>query len=516
MSEAAGAEALVSRPAHTAGEAVGASGVTKAFGAVRALTAADLSVNFGEVHALVGENGAGKSTMIKVLCGALHPDQGEIRVRGGRIASLTPAKARSLGIGTVFQELTLFPWLTVAENLLLQREPRGPSRLVRRSALVPEATALLASVGVTGLDAGALVSELSLAERQIVEIANAVLRQPEIIFFDEPTSSLGEQDVRWLFKLIEDLRSAGKAVVFTSHRWREVTHIADRITVFRNGANVGTFELLAEQEAVQLMTGRSVTAVYPETPSAPTKRVRLEVSGLSSRGVNEVSFDLRQGEILGVGGLAGQGQRELFLTLFGMQRTTSGRTLVDGKPVRLRSPRAAMQAGIGIAFVPEDRKSEGLLLSMSVLHNMTLVILGHISRIGFLRSWEERRRAGTVLKQLNVRTSGFDQPVRELSGGNQQKVLIGRWLLADSQILLLYDVTRGVDVGAKHDIYELMIALAAEGRSILFYSSETEELAHLSHRVLVLREGRIVGELGGPDIDPQEIVRASMFATTER
>jgi ribose transport system ATP-binding protein len=505
-------------PPSTAGEfeAVGASGVTKAFGAVQALSGAELSVTFGEVHALVGENGAGKSTMIKVLSGALHPDKGEVRVRGTRVGSLTPAKARSLGVGTVFQELTLFPWLTVAENLLLGREPRGPCRLVRRRALVSEATVMLANLGVEYLDAGALVSELSLAERQVVEIANAILREPEIVFFDEPTSSLGEEHVRWLFSLVSRLRSAGKAVVFTSHRWQEVTHLADRITVFRNGSNVGTFESLTEQEAARLMTGRAMTAVYPEKVQAHTASPQFKVSGLSSRGVKDVSFDLGKGEILGVGGLAGQGQRELFLTLFGMQRTTGGRTLVGGKPVRLHSPRAAMRAGIGIAFVPEDRKSEGLLLPMSVLHNMTLVILGRLSRIGFVRGWEERHQAGAVLEALNVRTSGFDQPVRALSGGNQQKVLIGRWLLADSQILLLYDVTRGVDIGAKHDIYRLMVSLAGEGRSILFYSSDTEELTHLCHRVLVLREGSVVGEIGGPDIDPEEVVRTSMFATGER
>ncbi|HUC14756.1 MAG TPA: sugar ABC transporter ATP-binding protein [Acidimicrobiales bacterium] len=512
MSEEASAGTL--SPAGAVGEAVGASGVTKTFGAVRALEKADLSVAFGEVHALVGENGAGKSTLIKVLCGALQPDQGEIRVRGGRVGLSNPAKARSLGIGTVFQELTLFPWLSVAENLLLQREPRGRSGLMRRRGLVPEATRMLASLGIEQVDPGALVAELSLAERQVIEIANTVLREPEIVFFDEPTSSLVEQDVRWLFALIGRLRSAGKAVVFTSHRWQEVTHLADRITVFRNGTSVGTFTSLGESEAVKLMTGKSVDAIYPASASAPTDQALLEVSQLSGRGLSELSFEIRRGEILGVGGLAGQGHRELFLTLFGMQRATGGRTLVGGRPVRLRSPRAAMRAGLGIAFVPEDRKAEGLLMPMSVLQNMTLVVLGQLSRAGFLRPREERRRAGVVLNQLNVRSSGPDQPVRALSGGNQQKVLIGRWLLADSRILLLYDVTRGVDMGAKHEIYELMVALAAEGRGLLFYSSDTEELAHLSHRVLVLREGRVTSELAGPKIEPEEIVRASIFDVT--
>ncbi|HLI11252.1 MAG TPA: sugar ABC transporter ATP-binding protein [Alphaproteobacteria bacterium] len=491
--------------------AVEAVRLAKSFGGVRALADASFAAAAGEVHALVGENGAGKSTLIKIMGGRLRADGGEVRIKGKAVALRSPDEAHARGAWTVFQELTLLPWMSVAENLLLRREPRGRLGLIDRRRMEDEAEAVLTALGIEHIDPRALVEDLSLAQRQIVEIVRVIIQEPEILYLDEPTSSLGERDVAWLFELIRGLRARNTCIIFTSHRWNEITSIADRITIFRNGREVGTFATIDEGEAVTLMTGRRVDALYPPLP--PLRRgggPMLELRDLSSRGVDRVSLALQRGEILGVGGLAGHGHRELFFTLFGAQRAAGGEIRVHGEPRRIRSPRDAIGAGFGIALVPEDRKTEGLLLPMSVRDNLTLPILGRISSLGVIRAAEERAVTGEMVQQLKVRTPGLRHPVGNLSGGNQQKVLVGRWLLADSRILLFYDVTRGVDIATKHEIYELMRRLAGEGRAILFYSSDAEELAHLCHRVLVMREGRIAAELAAPGIAAEDIVAAAL------
>lgn len=501
--------------------AIAARKLSKAFGGVQALRSASFSARISEVHALIGENGAGKSTLIKVLGGRFPADQGELLLGGATVRLAGPADAAAHGIGTVFQELTLLPWLTVAENLLFGREPRAATGLIRRRALASEAEAILAGLGIFDIDPRALAAEISLSERQIVEIARAVIKRPRILFLDEPTSSLVEREVLWLFERIRELRESGSTIVFTSHRWNEITSIADRITIFRNGTDVGVFTKIDEDEAITLMTGRHVGALYPVLPPAPAgSKVALGVSGavLPGYGVarNEASaeaalaFSLHAGEILGIGGLAGQGHRELFLGLFGAPPLARGKITVNGKPLRVRRPSDAIHSGLGIALVPEDRKTEGLLLPLSVRDNLTLPILRRISRLGVIRAPTEGRMSREIIAALGVRTPSAAQPVGTLSGGNQQKVLLGRWLLAESHILLLYDVTRGVDVATRHEIYELMTRLAREGKAILFYSSDTEELAHLCHRVLVLREGRIVAELLPPTLSAEAVVSASM------
>jgi ribose transport system ATP-binding protein len=492
--------------------AIEASGVSKAFGGVHALQAASFSAQFGEVHALVGENGAGKSTMIKILSGVFRPDEGTIRVRGDEIELPSPQAARMLGIGTVFQELTLMPWMTVAENLLLGQEPRGPLRLIRRRQLAPRAEEILARFGVERIDPLELVTSLPLAKRQAIEIVRVLLQDPEVIFLDEPTSALAEREVEWLFALVRGLRERGRCIIFTSHRWAEVVDLADRITIFRNGEFVTTRESIGESEAVTLMTGRTIDRIFPELPAVPEGApVVLEVRDLLADGVNGFSFALRRGESLGVGGLAGQGQRALFMALFGARKQTGGEIVVGGKPARIRRPGDAIEAGLGIALVPEDRKSEGLMLPLSVRDNLSLVVLPRVSLLGVVRRAIESRLVGRVVDRLQIRTRRASvQTVGTLSGGNQQKVLIGRWLLAEPDIMLLYDVTRGVDVATKHDIYELMGELLREGKALLFYSSETEETAHLSHRVLVIREGRVAAELDGGTIDAEHIVAAAL------
>jgi ribose transport system ATP-binding protein len=492
----------------TAPLAVEAIRVSKSFGGVHALREASFEARYGEVHALVGENGAGKSTLIKVLGGRLRPDTGAIRIKGKEVRLSGPDAGHALGAWTVFQELTLLQSMTVAENLLLRREPRSTLGLIGQRRMAQEAEAMLAGLGIEHIDPTALVEDITLAERQMIEIVRAITHDPEILFLDEPTSSLVERETAWLFEQIRRLRAQGCCLVFTSHRWNEITTIADRITVFRNGAEVGTFTELDEDQAVTLMTGRRVEALYPPLPAIGRHTPVLDVRNLSGTRLNNVSFKLHEGEVLGVGGLAGHGTRQLFLSLFGAQKLATGTIAIGGHSVRIRGPRDAIRNRI--ALVPEDRKTEGLLLSLSVRDNLSLTILNRIASMGVIRRFLERRLAQQIIDQLKVRTPDQSTPVGALSGGNQQKVLLGRWLLANCRVLLLYDVTRGVDVATKHEIYELMMSLAREGRAILFYSSDAEELAHLANRVLVMREGRIAAELDAPGITAEHIVAAAV------
>jgi ribose transport system ATP-binding protein len=482
--------------------------LSRAFGGVQALASASFSARRGEVHALVGENGAGKSTLIKIFGGRLRPDGGEVRLAGDNVELNSPDAAHGHGVWTVFQELTLLPWMTVAENLLIGREPRGAFRLIDRARMAKEADSVLAGLGIHNIDPRGLVEDLSLAQQQIVEIVRVIVQDPDILLLDEPTSSLGENEVEWLFGLIRDLRRDNKCIIFTSHRWKEITDVADRITIFRNGGELGTFTEIDESRAVTLMTGQQVDALYPKLPPLEAARPLLEAHNLNGPGVSGVSLALRRGEILGIGGLAGHGHRELFFSLFGAAPTTGGDILVNGSKVRISNPHDAI--GRGIALVPEDRKTEGLILPMSVGTNLTLAILPQLSALGVVRGGREGRTAHDMVGKLKIRTPGLRNPVQQLSGGNQQKVLLARWLLADSHIVLLYDVTRGVDVATKHEIYELMTSLARDGRGVLFYSSDAEELAHLSHRVLVMREGRIAAELAAPGITAEDIVSAAV------
>jgi ribose transport system ATP-binding protein len=495
--------------------AIEGTGISRAFGGVKALDDASFAAAGGEVHALVGENGAGKSTMIKILSGVLRSDAGTVRIGGEDVRLGSPDDARERGVATVFQELTLLPSMTVAENLLLGREPRGRGRLIRRRALPDAAAQVLEEHEVDSVDPREVVGELPLAQQQLVEIVHAAMARPDVLILDEPTSALSRREVEWLFDLVRRLREDGACVVFTSHRWSEVTDLADRITIFRNGTDVGTHERIEEAEAVRQMTGREVSTAYPQPEAAASDRdVVLEVRGLSAPGLRDVSLVVRAGEIVGVGGLEGQGQRELFTTLFGLQRPTRGDIAIDGEPRRFHNPHDAIESDT--AFIPQDRKGEGLLLPMTVRDNLTLPILGRVSRGGVLRFGAERRLVGGLVERLGIDAKRPSQAVATLSGGNQQKVLLGRWLLADSRILLLYDVTRGVDVATKHDIYELVLDLAREGRAILLYSSDTEEMAHLCHRVLVMREGAIADELEGPGVDSEEIIGAAFREHADR
>jgi len=492
--------------------AVRAEGVHRAFGGVQALLDASFAARPGEIHALAGENGAGKSTLIKVLCGLIGADRGTVEIFGQPMGlGVDPAARRRLGVATAFQELSLLPDLTVAENLLLQDPPRGRFGLVRRRHLVPEADAILHRFGVDYLDSGATAAELSVAHRQVVELVRVLAAEPRLVILDEPTAALPDRQVEWLAAHMRRLRDDGCCVIFTSHRWREIEDLADRVTVFRNGAWVATREQLSEAEAVSLMSGRTFERTYPDVTAIPLGDSALRVNDLRSGRLRGVSFDLRRGEILGVGGLAGQGQRDLFLTLFGAQRAGGGSIKVGDQPVTIRSPKDAIRAGMGIAYVPEDRKAEGLFLPLSIRDNIAMATLSRRSRLGFVQRGAERSAIAAIAGQLRIgngRSAG--QAASTLSGGNQQKAVMARWLLTDADVLLLFDVTRGVDAATKHDIYDLVAQLAGQGKAIVFYSSETEEIAGLCHRVLVLREGRIATELAGPIGDSERIVAASI------
>jgi ribose transport system ATP-binding protein len=483
--------------------------LSKSFGGVKALRSASFAADGGEVHALVGENGAGKSTLIKLLSGLYPPDAGEIRIDGAPVAFARPQDALANGIGTVFQELTLLPYMTVAENVMLGSEPRsGP--FIERRKLLDAAHRLFDQAGISGIEPLELVGNLPLAQQQIVEIVKAVSRRPRIIFMDEPTSALAEHSVVWLFGLIKRLRADGVCIVFTSHRWNEIKGIADRITVLRNGEWVATSPAteLSENDAVERMTGQRLDVLFPKpVPLGSAAAPMLVVDGLTATGLPAVSFEARVGEVLGIGGLAGQGQRELFSTLFGVTARTGGSVRVDGRETRITSPHDAIKAGL--ALIPEDRKTEGLLLPLSVRQNLALAVLKRVSRGGFVQRTAEDKLISSMVTSLAIKTPSPSQRVGALSGGNQQKVLIGRWLLTDARVLLLYDITRGVDVGTKRDIYLLIRRLSEEGRTILFYSTDTEEIAHLCHRVLIMREGRIVSELRDP-LTPEAIVAAAI------
>lgn len=501
-------------PTRSAIEAISTS---KAFGGMKVLVGASFAADAGEVHALVGENGAGKSTLIKILGGRVRPDAGVIRIEDKEVRLSGPEQAHRLGVWTVFQELTLLPAMSVAENLLLTVEPRGRLRLIDRRALVRAAEHILVEYGLYSIDPRSPIENLPLAERQMLESVRAISRNPAILLLDEPTSSLADKEVQWLRTQIQQLCQRGTAIVFTSHRWNEIRDMADRVTIFRNGTDVGTFQQIGEAEAITLMTGKSIGALYPQpVPFRDDDDVVLDVERLTTTGVKEVNFRLGRGEILGLGGLTGHGHRELLLTLFGAQKRTGGMVRINSAPVHFHNPRNAVRRNPPIALVPEERKTEGLLLSKSIRENAGLAVLHRLSRFGILNQTAERDMVARMVSRLRIRAHDVNAPVETLSGGNQQKVLLGRWLLAEPEVLLLHDVTRGVDVATKREIYDLMVEQAALGRSIIFYSSDAEELAHVAHRVLVMREGAIVAELSPPNLDPELIVSASIMSQAQR
>jgi ribose transport system ATP-binding protein len=489
-----------------------ASGVTKRFGGIVALKGVSFEACVGEVHAILGENGAGKSTFIQILSGAIAPDEGTLTLRGQPFRAGTPSDAARVGIAAVFQELSLVPDLTVAENIWFGREPMIRGGMIHRRALLERTGHLLADLNLSRIPINQPVRHLSVAERQLVEIAKALALDPEILILDEATSALPPQEVDWLLGLSRARADAGKLVLYISHRMAEVRRVADRVTVLRNGETVGTraTTALADDEIVTMMLGRRLERLYPERRMTRTERVALQVAGLTvGHRLKGADLAVHEGEILGVAGLQGHGQRELFLGLFGALRA-QGKIRVWGRPVTIRDPHHALSAGIGMALLPEDRRTQGLLLGKSVRENLVLAVLARLVRRGLLDLRQEASLASDAIRRLQVKVHTPEQLAGTLSGGNQQKVVLAKLLLTQARILLFYDPTRGVDVGTKAEIFILMRDLAAQGYAILFYSTDLPELTHVSDRVAVMSYGRVATVLEGEAITEEAILHATL------
>ena len=480
--------------------------VSKSFPGVQALEDVNLEVRGGEILGLIGQNGAGKSTLMKILSGVYSVDRGTVAINGRPVQIRDPHHAQQLGISIIYQELNLMPNLSVMENILIGREP-GPPIFVNRRQSQHQTQAILDHLGLT-VRPTAIVRNLSVAEQQMVEIAKAVSREAQVIIMDEPTSALSETEVESLFGIMRELKNNGLGVIFISHRLEEVLHICDRVTVLRDGKHVGDVAVAGtdKDELIRMMVGRSLETFYHADEAADGHTVEpdvvMEVRNLSRRGneqdpaaavFSDVSFTLRRGEILGLAGLVGAGRTELVRTIFGADKRLSGEILLDGTPVQINSPEDAIRLGIGL--VPEDRKAQGLILGMAVRQNMSLANLDAFTRLGFVRRADEAREVQDYINRLTIRTPGMDRRVVNLSGGNQQKVVISKWLMVQPKILLMDEPTRGIDVGAKSEIYDLMRQLAAGGISVIMISSEFPELIAMCDRIVCLTEGRVTGTL---------------------
>jgi ribose transport system ATP-binding protein len=495
-------------------------GISKRYGGVRALQDAHLSIEAGRIHAVLGENGAGKSTLIKIMAGVVAPDEGRMLLEGRPVSFSSPAAAHAAGIVCIFQELSLIPDLSVADNIAISNPPRRFG-LIDRRAQRRLAEQALARAGASDIHPLALVKDLSLSRRQMVEIAKALARRPRILILDEATSALTAADVTTIYAVLKRLRAEGLALIYISHRMHEIAELADECTVFCNGRSVASYAAgtKTDQEVVELMIGREYSSVFPpksDTPVAGTvPRLELRHLGWGGR-LEDISLKLHAGEVIGLGGLDGQGQRELLLALFGVLRGTTGELLIDGRPARIHGPSDAKRAGIGMALIPEDRKTEGLMLPMSVADNLSFAALGQLSRWGVVDRAAERDAVQRMMRLLAVRSDGTAPSAGSLSGGNQQKLVIGKWLMMAPRIILLNDPTRGIDVGTKQEIYQLLRKLAQDGAAILFYSTDYDELIGCCDRVLVMYDGTIRRELAGAEITERALIASALNLGPEK
>jgi rhamnose transport system ATP-binding protein len=483
-------------------------GATKSFGAVRAVTDGTIDLYAGEAHALLGENGAGKSTMVKILAGVYQPDSGELLIDGTPVSLHNPADAQNAGIAVIYQEPTLFPDLSVAENIFMGRQPLLAGRRIDRRRMHSDSAALFSRLGVK-LDPGRISRGLSIADQQIVEIAKALSLDARVIVMDEPTAALSATEVARLFDVVRTLRSGGSAVLFISHRLEEVFEICQRVTVMRDGRHVLTSELagLTADDLVRAMVGRQM-----EERAAGQRGVAgevvLHVEHLTREGVfTDISLDVRAGEIVALAGLVGSGRSEVARAVFGIDRYDAGRVVMRGRELRRASPTGAMAAGIG--FVPEDRRQQGLVMDMSVQQNVALASLARLRQGGLVRSAAERAFAADWAVRLNLKYGRLIDPVSRLSGGNQQKVVLAKWLGRQPALLIVDEPTRGIDIATKAEVHRLLVRLAREGVAILMISSELPEVLHIGDRILVMREGRLTAEFGHEDASEETIMAAA-------
>ena len=482
-------------------------GISKTFPGVRALEGIDFDLNPGEIHALMGENGAGKSTFVKILSGLYRPDEGVIVLDGDTVEILNPSHARLLGVSPVHQELHLEPYLSVAENIFLGRQPIGRLGLVDYRSMNREAARLLDDLGAS-IDPTRLVGSISTAQRQIVAIARAISIRCRVIIFDEPTSSLTEREAALLFQAIRRLSAQGIGVIYISHRMEEIFRLCDRVTVLRDGRYVAT-KPVAEtsmRDLIAMMIGRDLSELFRKE-QAPIGDTVLEVRGVCARGLlDNVSLTVRKGEIVGLAGLVGAGRTELARAIFGDLAIDAGTLAIGGEPIlRAHSPRAAIAAGIGL--VPEDRKEQGVVTELSVRQNVGMALLKSLSRFNIVNAAAERRLAERYVARLAIKTPSIDQKTLYLSGGNQQRVVIAKWLALQPKVLIVDEPTRGIDVGATADIHALLCDLAKQGMAILMISSDMAEILAMSDRILVMRQGRIEGELSREEATQERIMR---------
>lgn len=490
-----------------------AEGVTKSYAGIHALKNGSLSVLPGEIHALVGENGAGKSTLIRIITGATQADSGTVKIEGKTLSPNSPAIARAHGISAIYQQPALLPDLSVTENIALGMERGSVWRRVNWRLRRELAAKLLADTGAS-IDPDAPVRTLSMPEQQMVEIARSIGAQAKVLILDEPTASLSSREVDALFRLLRRLREQGVGIVYISHRLEELPEIASRVTVLRDGSTIATHDMAEVDRAmlIRLMVGRELSAVFPKR-EVPHGEVLMEVENLSSRaaGVRNVSFSLRAGEILGLAGLVGSGRTELAEALFGLRPLDSGRVLLRGNAVTIRTPAEAI--ALGLAYVPEDRPRHGLIPPMSIAANTTLARLQRVSRAGWMDFGREAELSARLVMQLGTKTPSVHLPVSSLSGGNQQKVLLARWLAANPSVLILDEPTQGVDVGAKSEIHKLIVDLAEQGLAILMISSELPEILGMSDRIAVMRGGAIVATMDRADATQQKILALALSET---
>ncbi len=486
-------------------------GIGKSFPGVRALNDVHFDVRAGEVHALLGENGAGKSTLIKIMSGVHHPDEGSIEVDGEAVSIADPLAAQRLGIATIYQELLLYPELSVAENIFMGHQLRTRWGTMDWSAMRTKAREILASLDIHDLDVNATVGALSVGNRQRVEIAKALSQNARVLIMDEPTAALTEADVERLFGIIRLLRERGVGIVYISHRLEEIFVLADRVTVLRDGEYVATKQVADtdHDDLVNMMVGRSVDQLFPKLDAA-IGEVVLELRNVVRKPLTRgISLQLRAGEIVGLAGLVGSGRSELARTIFGITPAESGEIVVHGTAVRIRSAEQAKE--LDIAYVPEDRGTQGLIRPMRIRENISMSILDRLVRYLMINRPAEDKLAQASIARFNIRASSAEQPVEKLSGGNQQKVVLGKWLATEPKVLIMDEPTRGIDVGAKAEIHRLMSEMAQQGMAILMISSELPEIMGMSDRILVMREGRIAKEFSRATAT-QEAVGAAMMS----
>jgi len=483
--------------------------IRKTFPGVVALDDVDFELRRGEVHILLGENGAGKSTLMKILSGAYQKSAGQIILDDIELEIKNPKHAQTLGISTIYQEFNLIPHLSVGENIFLGREPAHLPGLIDQRAIFQEATRALSGLGLT-LNPRKLVKELRVAEQQMVEVAKALSLDARILIMDEPTAALTEHEIGELFATIRRLKDKGVSIIYISHRMEELFEIGDRVTVLRDGRSVGSYDVrgMSKSELIRLMVNRELTELFPKERATRGQEV-LRVEGLSTKGgLKDISFSLHKGEVLGIAGLLGAGRTELARAIFGVDKIASGTIYLKGEPQRISSPRSAINSGIG--FLTEDRKAQGLVLPLSVKENLCLSSVDKFSRWGIMDTNGEQQAAARYVKELRIRTPGLDQKVVFLSGGNQQKLVLSKWLCSQAEVFIFDEPTRGIDVGAKAEIYQLMNRLTASGVAIIMISSELLEVLGMSDRILVMREGRITGEFSAEEASQESVLQCAL------